>query len=90
MADKDKLQSIHDGLADWALAALAARDPDSGRPCLTASEAAVIAKFLKDNDITAPPVQGSKIMALREKLEAQRRIPAVSPALDGLGDGLMQ
>ncbi len=93
MATQDKLQTIHDSLADWCLGALTARDPETKRPLLTAAEATVIRGFLKDNDITAAPVEGSKIMDIRKKLEASRaarRLAPVDPELEGLGDGLMQ
>lgn len=90
-ANEKRLSAVHEALTDWALGALSARDEDN-RPTLTAAEAAVIRAFLKDNDITCPPEQGTKIAELKRKLEDQRRVPAkVDPALDlGLTDGFMQ
>lgn len=85
-----ELQSVHASFAQWCLDTLNARDPETGRYLLTAAEASVIRAFLKDNDITQPPVAGTAIHALREKLKQSGRAP-VNPALD-LGDteGLMQ
>jgi hypothetical protein len=90
MANESKLQRIHDALADWCLGALEAVDPATKRPLLTAAEANTIRAFLKDNEITAGPGDDSKITELREKLAARRKAQPLNPALDGLGDGLLQ
>lgn len=90
MASKETLQAIHDGLAEWCLGVLAAKDPETNAPVLTAAEATVVRAFLKDNDVTAPPVAGGKVQELREKLAARMRSTPIDPALDGLGDGILQ
>jgi hypothetical protein len=87
---QEKLHSVHEALTQWCLDALAAKDPESGRSLLTAAEATVIRGFLKDNDITASPEADGKLNELREKLKARRASMPLDPALDGLGDGLMQ
>lgn len=66
MATVNDLQSVHDGLTKWCQKVL-----DEGE--CTAKEAAVIMAFLKANSITAAPVAGSAVNALREKLEARRK-----------------
>lgn len=90
MSEKADLRTVHAAFATWCMEALGARDPESNRSLLTAAEASVIRAFLKDNDITQPPVAGTAIHALREKLKQSGRMP-VNPALDlGEADGLMQ
>lgn len=89
-ASDTELGEVHKALTQWALEALQARDKDTGRSLLTASEAAVIRAFLKDNDIQAPPGANKDLDDLRAKLASQGRGPKVDPTLDGLADGFMQ
>jgi hypothetical protein len=88
-ANEKDLGAVHAAMTEWALEALSARDPESGRRLLTAGEAAVIRAFLKDNDIQAPPEANKGLDELRRKLQSQGRGPKVDPVLD-LSDGFMQ
>lgn len=86
---KPNLNAVHEAFATWCLEALSARDPKTNARLLTAAEASVIRAFLKDNDITQPPVQGTAIHALREKLRQNGKLP-VDPLLDLGEEGTMQ
>lgn len=77
MATKSALDAVHDAMADWAIEALTAKDED-GKRLLTAAEAGVIRAFLKDNEITAPVVAGTKLYDLQQKLLASK-LPAGTP-----------
>lgn len=57
MAEKAKLSSLHDAIADMFLDQLSNAKK---RSQLCAADIGVMVKFLKDNDITAAPVPQAK------------------------------
>lgn len=72
-AAPDKLDKLHSMLAQVMLSELEWYMSQEEQIPVPAADKAAIIKFLKDNNVTASPMDDQEIAALRAKLEASRQ-----------------